>query len=830
MTVLHVAVSWRRASRAGGQLLFWGEADEPPPEAGGRVAIGLRRYPAAMDPEALDAATEAYARAIGVPFPRGSFEVTRFYLPTRKGRPLGSGPSAGSSKGPERGVDRLSPWAVPARRVSYVEALPWLAALPIGAEAEDLPRMGGDLRYLSRVAKFVLGLLVRRRIVPVLAEGSTGAAEGRWRASLATDEELAEGERLKRLTPASLTAVRGEAKPPGPGSLIRALLDEGVDGLARSWLAEGPPAPRHDLPEGRWAAALTSPRPLLELPRAQRGELREGVEAWTGQPVDEPARYRTCFRLDAPRPDGEDGDEAVDPLDTSEGAWRLEALLQARDDPSELILAVDAVADPRSLPRRAGQDSRTVVDGLLGDLHRAGRIHPPIAGLLAHRLPSALSISTAEAYDFLRTAGPLLAECGFGLLVPPWWSTRRPPLGAKLKIRPTAAEGQFGLDALLQYDLVVALGDRLLSREELDRLARLKVPLVRYRGRWVEIRPEDVAGAVRAFEQRTRGTLTLREVLSADVEGRLGGLPILGVIPSEGLRELWTALRGDVRFEEIVPPAELRATLRPYQLRGYSWLTFWHRLGLGACLADDMGLGKTVQCLAALLGSRPSGAKGAPALLVCPTSVIENWRRETEQFAPSLAVRVHHGEDRPRRPSAFAARYRSVDVVVTSYALLWRDAELLRSRAWDTVVLDEAQNIKNPLAKASQSAFALRARHRVALTGTPVENRLSELWSIMQFLNPGLLGPLATFEARFATPIERFSDGEAARTLQRLIRPLVLRRLKSDPEIVPDLPEKIEIRTDCSLTPEQASLYEATVREMLERIEGSEGIDRRARI
>lgn len=834
MSTLRAALEWTGPERAQCQVLLWAESSELGLQSPKALARGpVAAYPAALDSEVLRAAVAGYGRAIGVAPPSGEAGARALRLPTFPQEPRPGRPAGGSR--PEAAYGRFRSWSVPILRVDFVEALPWLAALPANDEPESLPRLGNDLRYLSRVSKFVLVLLLRRKVVPSVRTGRTGSLEGRWKASLTTDEELAEGERLKALAPGSLLSVGAASIPPGPGSLIRALLDAGVDGLARKWLASGPPVPRRDLPEGRWVSALMDRDPELRLTRSEGGELRQGIEAWTGQPADEPVRYRTCLRLDPPPNPAADPAEGKGPislLDASEGPWRLHAFLQARDDPTELIPASDVLGDPPRLPARAGRDAGAVAERFLRELRQATRIHPPLSGLLAQRLPSALQLSTAEAYEFLRVGAPLLAECGVGILAPPWWATRQPPLGARVMARPASiSRGLFGLDSLLAYDLVIALGEHPLTADELERLSELKVPLVRHRGQWVEIRPEDVAAALRALGQPRRPEgRTLRELLAADIEGHLNGTPILGVVPSGELRELWLALRGDLQFAEVEPPTELRVSLRPYQTRGFSWLHFWRRLGLGVCLADDMGLGKTVQCLAALLFDRRSGGPRPPVLLVCPTSVVENWRREAARFTPTLTVRVHHGEARPRRPAQVAARYRGADLVLTSYALLWRDAELLQARTWDTVVLDEAQNIKNPTARVSRAAFGLTARHRLALTGTPVENRLSELWSIMEFLNPGLLGPLATFESRFATRIERFSDAEAARTLQRLVRPLILRRLKSDPAIVPDLPAKIEQRTDCPLTREQASLYEATVREMMQRIEASDGMDRRAQI
>jgi SNF2 family DNA or RNA helicase len=242
-----------------------------------------------------------------------------------------------------------------------------------------------------------------------------------------------------------------------------------------------------------------------------------------------------------------------------------------------------------------------------------------------------------------------------------------------------------------------------------------------------------------------------------------------------------------------------------------------------------MGLGKTVQLLAFLLW-RASCAPDdrRPTLLVAPTSVVGNWEREALRFAPPLEITQHYGAGRIRHVGGFLSRPRAV--VVTTYGLLRRDAELLAGVEWSAVVLDEAQNIKNAASATARAARMLRASHRFALTGTPVENRLAELWSILEFANPGLLGSLETFRREFAMPIERYGNQEAAERLRRIVSPFLLRRLKGDPLILQDLPAKHEMKVICTLTREQASLYQAAVNEELRRIEDSEGIERRGRV
>jgi SNF2 family DNA or RNA helicase len=313
--------------------------------------------------------------------------------------------------------------------------------------------------------------------------------------------------------------------------------------------------------------------------------------------------------------------------------------------------------------------------------------------------------------------------------------------------------------------------------------------------------------------------------LGIDQLGVADGVEVVGVDAS-ALGWL-SSLLDDALHATVEPlptPAGFDGVLRPYQERGAGWLAFLGRLGLGACLADDMGLGKTAQLIATLLAD----PTGQPTLVVCPVSVLGNWQRELSRFAPELRVLVHHGPDRHSDgQQGFAGRAGVHDVVLTTYSLLARDLEQLTSVAWGRVVLDEAQQIKNPATAQAKAVQQLDALRRVALTGTPVENRLSELWSIMHVLNPGLLGPARSFRERFALPIERDGDPEATQLLRRVTGPFVLRRLKTDKTIITDLPDKIETVDHCPLTREQVTLYQAVVDDLLSGADEAEGISRR---
>ena len=386
------------------------------------------------------------------------------------------------------------------------------------------------------------------------------------------------------------------------------------------------------------------------------------------------------------------------------------------------------------------------------------------------------------------------------------------------------------MDAIVAFDWEVALGEQRLTKRDLAALARAadaKQSLVRLRGQWVEIDPSRLGDLLDSVG--TRAEATARELLRAglgiDQLGVADGVEVVGVDAS-ALGWL-SSLLDDALHATVEPlptPAGFEGVLRPYQERGAGWLAFLGRLGLGACLADDMGLGKTAQLIATLLAD----PTGQPTLVVCPVSVLGNWQRELLRFAPELRVLVHHGPDRHGDDQqGFAGRAGVHDVVLTTYSLLARDLKQLTSVAWGRVVLDEAQQIKNPATAQAKAVQQLDALRRVALTGTPVENRLSELWSIMHVLNPGLLGPARSFRERFALPIERDGDPEATELLRRVTGPFVLRRLKTDRSIITDLPDKIETVDHCPLTREQATLYRAVVDDLLSGADEAEGISRR---
>jgi len=725
-------------------------------------------------------------------------------------------------------------------------------AVLAGLEAADLNRLPASVAAWSVAAKLAVDLVARERVLPLLRTDRE-KSEARWGISLSLPDDAGRFTRLARAFPPSAHAVpvdgeehlrsrRGRKARHGvqvwsPEALLTEFLDATADALGRR-AATRPPARltagEQRRWEGRFATALTETDASFPtqgfLERALLDELAEWVAPVRGALATETPRL--CFKLDPPG----DGTRA-----RAGGAWPLLYFLQAPDDPSLLLPAERVWA---SAGERLTWMDRTFAapqELLLKGLAQAGRLFPPIERSLEAPRPESATLSDEEAWRFLSEAAPLLSEAGFTVLLPAELS----PAGQRrLRLRmrvggrapgvagAVAADGRLSLDALVAYRWEVALGDQSLSPEQFRSLVALKRPLVRWRGEWVVLDPSEITEIRHLLEEaKDGGRLAARDALAAALRGTLPreGLRVPADVGPEGpLASVIERLRAGI--EPVSPPADLAGTLRPYQERGLAWLGLMAGLGLGGCLADDMGLGKTVQTIAFLLArraSRPDDRR--PTLIVCPTSVVGNWERELARFAPTLPILCHHGPERARSVRAIedAAAHA---VVVTTYGLLRRDQALLSDVDWAVAVLDEAQNIKNAASRQAGVARTLRAVHRFALTGTPVENRLAELWSILEFCAPGLLGPLERFRRQFAIPIERYRDDRAADELRRLVRPFVLRRVKSDPGIAADLPPKQEMAMVCTLTREQATLYQAAVDEAMAKIEGAEGIQRRGRV
>jgi superfamily II DNA or RNA helicase len=450
----------------------------------------------------------------------------------------------------------------------------------------------------------------------------------------------------------------------------------------------------------------------------------------------------------------------------------------------------------------------------------------PIRASLHEARPSSCLFSRAHMDELLSFKEPHAWPIGLVLQLPSWFKQPQSITSVRLWVD-SSKSGHFSLTELRDFRWQVAIGDALLDSHVFYQLAHAKLPAVQIHGQWITLDPQRIKEILTRWDIQNK-------ISAAGLITAIGNATALDNIDIEieaphataAEMDFWQILTGKWDFTELDSPDHLKVDLRPYQLRGFSWLALLRNLGLGACLADDMGLGKTLQVIALLQQIKNTKQATGPHLVICPTSVLEVWRKEIKRFAPTLSVMVHHGNNR-EKDDRFTATCLQFDVVVTSYNLALRDAACLANVSWDTIVLDEAQHIKNHATKQARSIKGLSAYHRIALTGTPVENSLVELWSIMDFLNHGLLDNITAFKKRFVTSIEQNGDAVRLTELQQLIRPFVLRRTKEDPSIIPELPDKTERLVPCRLTVEQVALYQATTDHMLQLVQDAEGIKRR---
>ena len=618
---------------------------------------------------------------------------------------------------------------------------------------------------------------------------------------------------------AALPAICADAFDGDPDALVHDLYACAVDQIARDRLGAAGIRLGNRLMRTRPSApevfldGLTSSDPELPL-HAGLGALERRLTDWVDRGLERrsSAPWLLSLRLDEREEPSVDGSTPL----------VLELWLQAADDPT------------LSLPTSLLFDGGDAVFGFLRSadprvaVHRQlGLIEPVLeAGGLAFDsvTPTSIELSDDDVRFVLRTAIPRLEEIGVPVLLPRNWVTSASKLRVNLTATSVAnrSSGLLGTDALAQFDWKLAIGDTTLTEEELVELAAAKEPLIRIQGRWHALRRSEVERALKFLDRRREGSVVdlVRAVSGIEVED--AGLELGEVRLDDGLGALLAG--GDEKsFAPLATPSAMTLPLFPFQARGHGWLRLLGDLGIGAILADDMGLGKTVQAIAMLTSEREQFGDEAfgPTLVVCPMSVTRQWAREIERFAPTLRVHLHHGGDRLTGDELLQVA-RASDVVITSYDIATRDIDVLATIAWDRLILDEAQDVKNPATKRARALRRLDARRMLAMTGTPIENRLDELWAIMVIVNPGLLGSRERFQRTFARPIEAHGDSRALERLRAMVQPFILRRPKDSPEVELELPEITVTKEYCRLTLEQASLYRATVDRWMPRIEEHE--------
>ncbi|MEM9149597.1 MAG: DEAD/DEAH box helicase [Cyanobacteria bacterium P01_F01_bin.3] len=763
----------------------------------------------------------------------------------------------------------LYPWRIAGVVLPATVALKFLIGLPLGSETG---LVGGDLRYWSHMARWSLDLMARGKFVPtVSADGSGAIATWQLLLNSATDQarlrqfcdrmplicrlyqafkssshKTAAAKAVKTTkskttkskktkttaaNPSDIAVAIGFPEPSSP--LLQGFLGNMVSAKVRD-LAQAQPLPgtaplSKELPLREWVGGLTQDKKKrFDSTPAGLVRLNEALNTWTAPlqnlATDTLDSLHVGFRLIPPN--------------SGELNWTLHYGLEAADDENFCLDAQTIWQHPVDQLDYCGRTVEAPQEKLLAGLGRAARLCEPIKHTLGASSPSECILDPIQAFEFIKATTNRLQDNGFGVTLPENLVDPTKASASRLGLRvkamaPPRKQQRLGLQSLLNFDWDLSIGGQNVSQSEFEHLISQQTPLVEVNGQWIELRPQDVRAAQSFFTSRqTKNQLSVEDVLRiSSGDGQLiDKLPVVAFEASGKLNELITTLTtGNQSLEEMEEPEGFEGKLRPYQARGVSWLSFLEQWGLGACLADDMGLGKTIQLIAFLLNLKQQEVLSNPILLVCPTSVLSNWRREVNRFAPALSTLIYHGDKRPKG-ATFVKKAQNTNLVITSYTLVYRDLKELKRVDWQGLVLDEAQNIKNSDAKQSKAVRELESEFRIALTGTPVENRLAELWSIMDFLNPNYLGPKNFFQRRFATPIERYGDTDSLRTLRGLVQPFILRRLKTDRSIIQDLPDKQEMTVFCGLSSEQARLYQKAVDEALADIDDADGLKRRGMI
>ncbi len=704
---------------------------------------------------------------------------------------------------------------------------------------------GGSLRYWLKVTEFCLDMVIRGRYLPSIGRYHNGGTCTVWNPIPSTYDKKRIEFIISSMPPNQVRFLQYgivDSSHPGRSGAVLQFISQMIntiiaqsehDGLNNPSVALSPIERLKYAPEIIAVSFLQGierhkmPVQNPQIPNNWRGKFLTWTDSVTSSfPDDLP--WIICARIE----EISGYKNSRENSELSPEIWALVFYVRSSDDLTRLIPISEWKSD-NSLPDLILPNSQELNIQVQNACEKILRHGQDLT--LDHFSDETPYIRIAEDHliQFLTHTVPLLREPGLEIVLPDWWGSAEEEVLVELSVRQSTSRqsvSHVGLHQLLSFDYRISVGDDHIDAAEFKRMVDQQTSYVRIGKRWVTLNTGKVSEIISGLEKKyKKHSLSLADFLrilikTGDEDSNLR-------IHAD---DTWT--KNLVRFiregssPQIIPvPSTFIGNLRPYQEAGLTFLSTCRSIGFGACLADDMGLGKTPQTIAYLLHEKEHGQLHKPSLLLCPTSILGNWERELSRFAPSLSYMVHHGSSR-WKGEEFLAKAKDLDLIITSYAIIYRDQDLLSHLSYATLILDEVQNIKNAKTKQFQAVKTLEADHRIALTGTPVENHLIELWAIMEILNPNFLGSYSAFQKNFATPIGKGKADEKVAELKRIIQPFFLRRVKIDSSVINDLPDKLEIPVYCMMTPEQAAMYQATLDDLEKQIHSLSGMSRRGRI
>ena len=666
-----------------------------------------------------------------------------------------------------------------------------------------------DIYGLKTIYRFAGALIARSCFLPVIRTEDGRSYYARWQPVLIGRDKERFEKILEKIPPAAICTqdINGAAE-----NFISYLTDYIVrlsvmTTLSRAQARKGKFYSVHDA----WLAALRGESSLIrwEYPE-ELDALKNTLQLWR-RPVDFARESNITLML-----------KLHQPLKQNLKEWFIE--VKYKKDQIE-----------HSFPEgRKIFEAADVSEYLLLSLGQATLLFSPLERLKKGRRGMGVQLSHHESYTFINQTSALLRAGGYEVELPEWCANKEIQsftLDADITPHAKASSGVDDLDKRFDLKWKVTLGGEAVTPQELEHLLNEQSSLVYFRERWIEIDINQLQEALRIWKRKRKETHTAREIMQLALGGIKNphGLDIRELKGRGWINQFLKTLKGEHKFKNLKQPELFNGTLRPYQQTGFSWLVFLKSWGLGACLADDMGLGKTIQTIAFILHEKKKNCNKKPILIVGPTSILGNWLHEINNFAPSIKCVLHHGPRR-KRGEKLREQINQCDIVITSYNLLYLDYKQIKKYRWSGFIIDEAQNIKNSLTRQAQAARAIQADYRIALTGTPMENNVGDIWSLMDFLNPGLLGDRRYFREAFFKPIQSGSDSKSKNRLRKITAPFILRRVKTDKNIIRDLPEKIENKVYCTLSLEQQQLYKEITDSFEREIEDKSGIKRRGAI